>query len=144
MPPTKCKTCHTIGGVHINGTVNVDFSASDPPNPAAIYQNLTCSGVYCHSNGRSPTQTGTASWNADTQLSCTGCHTSQLSGRHQKHAQEGIACQECHNTVKNSTTVVDFNRHVDGKKDYTGPLSRVNNSCSGTCHGQTHEAEQWQ
>lgn len=138
-----CTTCHNFPSEHMSGKVDIDFSASDPPNPQATYQNLTCSGVYCHGNGRTSTQTGTVKWNADTKLNCTGCHTSSLSGRHSYHKSEGVTCKECHDTVKDPTTIIDFSRHVDGKKDYTGPVKRTSAGCTGNCHGESHKNKSW-
>lgn len=112
----------------------------------------SCSGGYCHSNGRA------SGWSAktvavDASLSCTGCHggtnnPGTLSGRHGDHDEEGVDCEECHSDVNATGTAIDEpDLHVNGAIDLDLPAgitrSDANGTCSGSCHGEGHSNEHW-
>ena len=118
----------------------------------------TCTGN-CHSSGRTGTATvqaplvtpywagtGTTAW---TVGSCAMCHaTTPTSGTHSTHTKtsNNVGCIGCHPAATSAL-------HMNGRRDvnatcssasYTGSVATTRNattgrvSCSGTCHGQSH------
>lgn len=141
-----CSTCHPFPESHQNGSVQVEFTKSIPPNPSGSFNSgsLVCSGLYCHSNGKSLSRIGSATWGGNS-LTCESCHpTASLSGRHDDHLPQ-FSCNTCHSSVTASNTIADYSKHVNGVKDYDGPLVRNSTSgrCSGKCHTKTHESWSW-
>ncbi|MSM40519.1 MAG: CxxxxCH/CxxCH domain-containing protein [Geobacter sp.] len=110
----------------------------------------SCSGIYCHSDGKGTTVV-TPSWTAAAApLACNACHAN-TSLSHPKHlALATITCASCHsNTAASSSALAPGTRtHINGtysvnKIDvrfaafggYTGSF-RADKTCSNTyCHG---------
>ena len=147
-----CSACHTnpssaLTPGHIDGTGSVVAAEVrySTLNPSGTYTTTTatCANLYCHGNGR--TSAGTSTWTSTTALTCTSCHltTTIASGRHNTHINgEGMKCNECHQTVVNSTFgIIGPALHVNGLKDVkmpTGTWTSSTKSCSGLpggCHG---------
>jgi len=98
-----CANCHpTDVGLHANGTIDVTLApaagngslrAKNAATAAATVitagSNLTCSGVYCHSNGQAtPTYATAPNWYGGpiTGDKCASCHgNSPASGAHSAH-----------------------------------------------------------
>lgn len=148
-----CTTCHVkpmdvLSANHVfddtpDGRVETRFL--DGIAPAAVFTDGECSNNYCHGNGRT---NGTVRVRAP-RMTCASCHASSpTTGRHRKHATEGVACYECHADVvdRDDTTILNLALHVNGRKDVaftqTG-FTYVNGRCSGTCHREAHNAETW-
>ncbi|MFH1218051.1 MAG: CxxxxCH/CxxCH domain-containing protein [Pseudomonadota bacterium] len=89
---------------------------------------LTCSNVYCHSNGSSVSgsvmnSNTTPAWNGNGPLSCAGCHPYPMSygatdprkDTHTRHAQAGYGnCALCHSaTTVDGATISDRARHAN-------------------------------
>lgn len=115
--------------------------------PGGSYSSGTCS-VYCHSSGVVPRPVSRTDARAG---SCTFCHGGAptgigLSAPHDSHVGEGLACEECHGlTASGSTQIVDTSLHVNGTLDLQLPvgMSQVGGLCTGTCHGELHQAVPW-
>ncbi|MFH2063886.1 MAG: CxxxxCH/CxxCH domain-containing protein [Pseudomonadota bacterium] len=145
-----CNTCHTVpvswnDPGHIDSGTDVEINFSTPAGSTAAYTRTTatCSSLYCHGNGR--TVSGPVSWTSPTALTCRSCHgdagsSGSLSGEHDEHLSEGVACAACHKTVINSANVIiDKTAHVNGSVDVSltsGTYNSASRSCSDTgCHG---------
>lgn len=117
----NCAQCHTVpvnvaDPGHIDGDNQAELTF-DGISPLATYDaaTATCSNLYCHGNGR--TSNGTMVWTADVNVGCGSCHSINgdgMSGRHQKHLEEGMDCNECHEKV------------VDAARQFIGPQYHVN------------------
>ncbi|MEZ4237196.1 MAG: c-type cytochrome domain-containing protein [Myxococcota bacterium] len=103
--------------------------------------------VSCHGDARQP---GTIT--SGDAIACGGCHAvsqfRQLSDPHERHIDEGIGCQECHGTVSSAPYEIlpaQRAQHLDGDIDLTLPagMTRSGETCSGTCHGETHNGRHW-
>ena len=147
----QCATCHATAA-H-NDLIDLAFPAGTPysakTGAATANVDTTCSNVSCHGGQKTPNwQTGTI--NVDTQ--CSSCHVrgttqynSYNSGEHKKHVDKGIACIECHDTLK-------MGGHFAGlaTTGFTNPaatiksnLNYVGGSCTLTCHSEKHSNENW-
>lgn len=113
----------------------------------------SCSNLYCHGNGRGANGTVSVS---EAPLDCESCHPDISSGRsgwdgmsgeHEDHLREGLVCQDCHSlTVDAAQNIIAPSRHVNGTVDYepdTAGITRYGDSCTGVCHGEEHEGEDW-
>ena len=115
----ECAQCHSAtvsagndrsitGAVHANGTKDLSMLPGGAWDPAA----KSCTGVYCHSNGKG-TYANPPVWTSTAVLGCNGCHgTSNAQGApdytsgaagsatansHTRHVlSSGITCTECH------------------------------------------------
>lgn len=109
----------------------------------------SCSGLYCHGDGKS----NNGAWTDNSgKPGCSSCHPyldtpakwPNMSGFHQKHLSSGtnIVCADCHNaTVNAGGTIVDATKHVDGAKEIKFSVATISINgtvCSGTCHNQNH------
>lgn len=120
---------------------------------AATYNTATrgCSTMYCHSNAEPFDRTAaykSVTWGGRVTMTCTSCHndasdTSELSGRHTRHAGASgyaYACDKCHSaTATGSTAIRDRALHVNKVKDVAfkegGAYDSGTRSCSNTyCH----------
>lgn len=143
---SKCHNATTTNGtaitdkrMHVNKTKDVVWDSA--VNGGTVYGSLSCSGIYCHSQGTtfSGTYTGVniapgtaASWNGSMPAGCTGCHTggtatgpayandSNINGwvkknSHDKHVNVwGYTCNQCHNDVTTTgTTITTPAKHVN-------------------------------
>ncbi|RME25615.1 MAG: hypothetical protein D6798_08530 [Deltaproteobacteria bacterium] len=136
----------------------VDFSSSLSSRASWSSGAMSCSNLYCHGNGRADNGSVSIS---DAPLSCHSCHPdassssstiSSMSGAHRKHVvSEGVRCEACHaDTIDASNTVIGPALHVNGtpdvaiSSDYPSISYRSSsNSCTGNCHGEGHENENW-
>lgn len=111
----------------------------------------TCSDLWCHGNGRG--HNGTMD-HTSRVTGCDDCHPDQTSGRdawdrmsgeHEDHLREGVACWECHRATADATGIVDVTKHVDGTVQVALPpgVTRVGLTCTGDCHGEEHDREDW-
>lgn len=138
-----CVECHR-GNTHITGTFTDVFILAGPI--LSIYTSqikpqydttaMTCSNVYCHSNGAPRGGTLTAvvapSWSQalgggagsiiGTANECSSCHGStaatMTTNSHSAHLAGSIDCASCHtNTVNPGKVIKDVVLHVNGIKD---------------------------
>lgn len=158
LPNVTCFACHdnTVGtSLHNNGTVNFDFNAAFTAKtggtPTYNSGTNTCSNISCHGGQATPIWTGTL----DINTQCTSCHqlrsvsdqyNSPYSGEHAKHVNQGILCQECHDTMK--LAAVHFNdlntpQMIASAQTITTPANYTGGTCTLTCHGETHNGERW-
>jgi predicted CxxxxCH...CXXCH cytochrome family protein len=147
-----CATCHTVptdvfSPGHIDGDNVAEVILKDCRGGAYDYTAGTCSGVYCHGNGKAITNGGNATWTG-AAMTCTSCHpTGGLSGDHSKHTGNGMTCATCHNQVMtNSTTFKSAALHVDCTKQVSGPpaTSFSYNFSTKTCSNNScHENRTW-
>ncbi len=146
-----CERCHDVPTDALTpGHVFDD----DTPGLAEVvilggtWSSPTCTN-YCHGNG----QTNGSVVHTDNPRTCSSCHADRstparwgsMSGDHEKHLDEGFQCDECHGpTVSGSTTVIDSSLHVNGVPDLDlGPITFDGTTCSGSCHGETHNGRRW-
>lgn len=166
-----CAECHPAragsvaadaGHVDGNGIAEVQLGAlARTGGAAATYTRVsatsaTCASTYCHgrfSGGVNSGQGATVNWTSTTQVTCTSCHGSPPStGQHSKHRSEGLGCQNCHNAVASSSTVIaNPALHVNGSDDvkFGGTWSGRNvagswNASTRTCSTlPCHGSERW-
>ena len=161
--PFAHATSVTSRGISVRFTAapNSGGSYSGPTNdflPSQSNSFGTCSGIYCHSDGRSLTGpytvTTAPNWGGAT-LGCNGCHGGPAAlgssilatGKHQAHINNSATlgtnygCADCHaKTASNDTTVSTVANHVNAFLDYSGVRAGRSStygagSCSATyCH----------
>ncbi|KAF0217296.1 MAG: cytochrome C family [Geobacteraceae bacterium] len=125
---------------HVNATKDVNF---DSYNPGAGYASLTCSTVYCHSDGKG-TYAANVRWDNASSGACGSCHATTpgigglaliSSNAHFEHFSSSYGpklskatvagCQSCHTyTAENAAS------HVN--KTLEAPLA----NCATSCHRQ--------
>ncbi len=147
-----CDQCHALptdaldsGHLFISDTTaavaEVDLSAG--LSDAGTYGSGSCADLYCHGDGAGTL--GSASTSGS--VACGDCHgkattADTLSGIHEVHVDGGADCDDCHaDTASGSTGFSDVSQHVDGEIDIaltTGMTWDGVDTCSGTCHGDTH------
>ena len=181
----KCHPDHTVEAkpfAHAtsvrNRGISVRFTAA--PNAGGSYSGATddflpsqtnsfgtCSGLYCHSDGKSLnapyTSTSPApSWGGSATLGCNGCHGGPASlgssiidtGKHQAHVNNAGAlganygCVECHaKSVSSDAAISQSAQHVNAFVDYSGAKAGKGSSyaggvCSATyCHSSGKKGE---
>ncbi len=162
--PFECDTCHVkpddvlTPGHFLDDTpavAELDFSAGLSPSGSWDGSTLSCSNLYCHSNGRSEEGSVTL---ADAPLDCSSCHPdsgdlredwSTMSGKHREHNND-VTCADCHrDTTTDSLTISGPEFHVNGVADFSpDPTTAVRDdktgTCTGVCHGETHIARGWE
>jgi len=139
-----CNDCH-MGNIHIDGNYDLFRSmttgsraASHGATPKYDAATMTCSTVYCHSNGAprgvTPAYATTPPWKdgkgaiVGTTGECSACHgdaANLATNAHQRHANptigKGFPCETCHAatvaTVNGKSTIKDISRHVNGFKN---------------------------
>lgn len=167
-----CDTCHLGAGMgtrdrhFFNGAVDVVFlSAYNAKSGAASYNasDRTCSRTSCHGGQTAPDwrQAGSIIVNAD--AGCLQCHAfgtsefnSFVSGEHDKHVNdERIGCRECHNMALQTPGALNHFRFLntpqmegpasDTFQNSTGSVAYnpTAKTCTGTCHGEDHDREEW-
>ncbi|MCB9683248.1 MAG: hypothetical protein H6733_17415 [Alphaproteobacteria bacterium] len=159
-----CSTCHvkpvdvlSPGHVFLGdttpGIADVDFASGLSDAGRWNGSAGTCSNLYCHGyNGR---DNGTMDHTGDVRT-CHDCHPdptsgrdaweARMSGEHEDHLREGVTCWECHGGTTNAAlAITNVSRHVNGVADVVlrSGMTRSGGACSGTCHGEDHEAERW-
>jgi predicted CxxxxCH...CXXCH cytochrome family protein len=157
-PDWDCTQCHLVpadvfSGGHLfdgdatAGRAELEFVAGLFLDGSYDDVAMSCSGGYCHSNGRA---TG---WVAkvvavDASLTCSSCHGNStnpqtLTGQHEKHVEDGIDCAECHPTASPAEAIDQPELHVNTVIDIELPLGMSRNAasdtCTGACHDQGHE-----
>ncbi len=151
----SCSNCHVVPtAVNAPGHIDGDNKAEvpfDSLNTGATYSpaTTTCSGLYCHGNGRSAQ--GVMNWTEDVVMSCSSCHEdgnqggSTMSGKHRKHLREGVRCSGCHKAVVDSgKNIIAPDLHINGLNDIQldrgGAYAASTGRCSNMgCHG----GERW-
>ncbi len=130
-------TFPNTGGIYSGNIAYPDYLPSQSPA-----RNGSCSGTYCHSDGKGGAPAEIPVWGG-TISSCTGCHgtggaSSTLSGRHGAHtdpARYGFSCVRCHlETVSDSVTVTDRSKHLNRVKDVVFQQGGSYNSGSLDCN----------
>lgn len=129
-----------------------------------INGSMTCSGIYCHSDGTSvSTETIpaflTPAWTSQGPLACDSCHgyppayeqDNPKSNEHFKHGHQTHPCSDCHYTTTNDGThITDKTKHVNGQYDvvpdptvgnaFVYTWAKSGGTCNNVaCHGLTHE-----
>lgn len=142
---------HIFVGDTTPGVADLRFVAGLSPATTWNGDNGTCSNLYCHGNGRGNNGTVTV----DSDVTCGSCHAVRTSGEsgwdrmsepHEDHLEEGVQCWECHgDTVDSRDQIVDKTLHVDGDVDLklVSTMSRVGDTCTGSCHGEGHSGRRW-
>lgn len=149
-----CDTCHEVPTSALTpghlfdddtpGVAEVDFGT---PAIGGSWTGGTCT-VYCHGTGRAD---GSLSHDDDPR-DCGSCHAGpdnrgrwdEMSGEHEKHLDEDIACVECHpGTVNGADAIVDPTVHVDGSVQVDPPVTWNGATCTGSCHGEFHNGRSW-
>ncbi len=136
-----CNTCHRPTGDalapgHMDGDATAEVTLSDCAG--GTYNGGTCSNVYCHGNGQSPTVGGSATWTG-AALNCQSCHAqANQSETHEIHILLGFNCATCHNqTVNAAGAISDPARHVNCVNDVSGSFTWTpgTRTCSSVgCH----------
>ncbi|MEZ4322648.1 MAG: CxxxxCH/CxxCH domain-containing protein [Myxococcota bacterium] len=145
-PTSALSDSHVFLGDPTPGVAEVRFFYGRAP--AATYDGLGCSNVYCHGDGR---QNG-AILKSDGPRDCGSCHAGPatlagLSQPHLFHAAPNRPCATCHGaTVDDTDTIVaGTTTHVNTVIDVDLPpeVAFTNGTCTGTCHGQPHTDTPW-
>ncbi len=157
--PYDCTSCHnkpenplTPNHVFDDSPGQADVRFDQGLSAGGDYATGTCSNLYCHGNGRT---NGTVT-RSDAPLDCNSCHAgpgtgrdrwATMSGEHEDHLREGVPCVGCHAaTIDDADEISGPMQHVNGAVDLEfapGTITRTDASCSGTCHGEAHDAERW-
>jgi predicted CxxxxCH...CXXCH cytochrome family protein len=155
----NCNACHDGGGsgtpAHLDkvfGNYTVAFLSGYSAQSGAVRFNKaaeTCSNVKCHGGQTTPAWGGHIA-------GCTSCHASGTaqynsfnSGKHDKHINEGLACTDCHDTVKlapghfsnlSSSTINQpagntLKNYLNYTKPSCSPASAPVGNQVGVCHG---------
>ncbi len=153
----SCTICHndtvdtgmgTLKGytLHVNRSVDLKlsagFSAGSPRYGNIDIANryskavgsgfASCSGLYCHSDGKRNAAYRAYSskkWGA-TSIGCNGCHgngngvgspdytnATDRENSHQPHRAKGATCDMCHNDTTTTGTTITGTKHLDGSID---------------------------
>lgn len=160
----ECSDCHTTPADVLSaghafdttpGAAEVAFLAT--LNPQGSFAAGQCSNLYCHGNGRG--DNGTVAM-AATAMTCEGCHAgpdggnaawSTMSGDHRRHLGDNMSCNDCHADVTaDGRTLTNAGLHLDGIKQlafsepgFTATIQGTQIRCSGVCHGDNHNNENW-
>lgn len=157
-PEYDCVECHTkptsaLSAGHAldgsPGTAEVDLAFGTSFEGGYDAASRSCSNLYCHGDGQTPSGTITDGAQA---LTCDSCHATtttfeRLSGTHAAHlAVSGVTCADCHDDVNASNVITAPARHVDRELDLdlaaTG-FSGVAGTCTIACHGTDHDGLGW-
>lgn len=158
-PTYACDACHrtptdVLSAAHVfDDSPQVAEVHFGPLNPQGSYAAPGCTSLYCHGNGRAAGDTSNFAGNID---SCDACHRSgsstseewrEMSGKHRRHLEEGIACYRCHAEVLDSSDQVRTpDLHVNGGKDVqmaVGSYQVSDKSCYGLGTGCHDDGESW-
>ncbi len=113
---TDCNKCHNLttadgvsilaGGMHINGSRDVNFNLTLLPGASYNSTRKMCTVPTCH--------TGTVRWGGTVPNSCQSCHADMGAGKYTNHSTTGkhakhtnsttykFACENCHKTMDTS------------------------------------------
>ncbi|MEQ1565095.1 MAG: CxxxxCH/CxxCH domain-containing protein [Myxococcota bacterium] len=156
-PVYDCTQCHVkpddamFSGHAIDGTpgrAEVDLSGGWSFEGGFDPVSGSCSNMYCHGNGQTPSGTITIGGGG---LDCESCHVTEtgwaaMSGTHEAHLQQGdIACTDCHGEVVNAANdIVDDDLHVNRVANVEAATTGWNGeTCTTTCHGVNHDQMGW-
>lgn len=152
--PIDCSTCHVVPTSALFAGHLFD---DDTPGQAEVTLSGLATGgswsgqsctVYCHGDG----QVDGSIEHTDGPRDCRSCHPDQtndagwrgMSGRHEDHLDEGFVCADCHGlTVDAAGGILDASLHVDGEVQLDLPVSYLDGTCTGSCHGETHNGRSW-
>ncbi|MEZ4322337.1 MAG: c-type cytochrome domain-containing protein [Myxococcota bacterium] len=154
--PIPCETCHTVPTSAL--TLGHFFDDDTPGRAEVRFSGLAAGGswngqscgVYCHGDGQGPGSVDHASG----PRQCSSCHPFMgsgeaalegMSGEHEEHIDEGLACASCHSTATPAGGIAIPDQHVDGTVQVVLPagMTRSAAGCTGTCHGETHVNRSW-
>jgi hypothetical protein len=149
-----CTTCHSVPTSALTaghlfdddtpGLAEVTFSGIAT---GGTWDGATCT-VYCHGTDGRPGKVDHTSGPKD----CGSCHGAlntpgkwdAMSGDHEDHPDKGINCSECHGEMISSTGVLlQPELHVDGVANVQIPINFNGTTCTGVCHGETHNSRNW-
>jgi hypothetical protein len=155
-PAYACTECHverttvTDAGHLFDdtpGRAEVDFSAGI--SEGAVWSNGSCTNAYCHGDGQ---ETGDQELDGG-DVVCGDCHAIassgfagivQLSGEHREHFGHNVGCEVCHPNTDDGNDIENPTTHVDGEVTLDMPDVTVDDGrCSGSCHGENHQNEDW-
>ncbi|MEQ1501857.1 MAG: hypothetical protein ABMB14_06485 [Myxococcota bacterium] len=157
--PYSCDQCHEKPsnaldqGHAIDGTVRVaEVTLENGTSFEGAYDPISqsCSTMYCHGDGQTPSGTITASSPA---LTCDSCHSTTtgwdlMSGTHAAHLEvAGVSCIDCHTDVNAAgDDITNDNQHVNRQIDVdlakTG-FDPGQGTCTVSCHDQDHTGLGW-
>ena len=159
-PAYGCEQCHdmptdvmTAGHLFVGDTTparsEVRFDLGISPNNT--YSDQGCANSYCHGNGRG--DNGDMPNDAATP-DCETCHAGPnsgalgwqgMSGKHNLHMTNGVACFECHTKTMTGATITNAANHVNGRIDigFEGNFNGSATTCTGLCHLQLHFFDDW-
>ena len=152
----NCNACHNGGGSgsathQVFGNLTVAFlpvynaeSGVASINKAAI----TCANVKCHGGQTTPVWGGHIAGCQSCHASGTAQYNSFNSGKHDKHISEGLACTDCHDTVKlavghfsnlsssviNQTAGNTLRNYLNYSQPTCSPISVPSGNQVGVCH----------
>ncbi len=160
--PFECSQCHPAASNMLSpghaiddtpGQAEVTFAGGLSPQTVYDRNERSCSGGYCHGDGRS--QAGVTKAD-DPAKECTDCHADitsgsgpwdEMSGDHRKHLTHSVHCSDCHTQVVNaSDEFINVSLHVNGTLDQDmtpGGISYGGDNCFGFCHSQFHFFDSW-
>jgi predicted CxxxxCH...CXXCH cytochrome family protein len=184
----SCQTCHS-GGMTAQGGINQDprqleIGFNIFGNEGGVYNgrtlsapysytaghgttinlngSMTCSTIYCHSDGTSVSTTVvpafiSPAWTSQGPLACTSCHgyppaythDSPKSNTHMFQSHRKWPCSDCHYaTTNDGIHITDTTKHINGQYDVVADPSvntliytwdRGGGTCSNVrCHGLFH------
>lgn len=153
------------GGVYNGRTLLAPYSyTAGHGTTININGSMTCSAIYCHSDGTSvSTETIpaflTPAWTSQGPLACNSCHgyppayeqDQPKSNEHFKHGHETHPCSDCHyTTTSDGTHITDITKHVNGQYDvvpdptvgnaFVYTWAKSGGTCNNVaCHGLPHQ-----
>lgn len=146
----KCQECHTVPSLwnsagHITSDLRAEVLFNDTlarlatnggavvPSPVYSTATYQCSSVYCHGTFKNGNTGNAPAWNGSNQAACGTCHgTLSHPAPVTNHPQGSSAtnCNNCHttgttpvaqyNSVSGTWSIVDPQRHVNGKLSLFG------------------------
>jgi predicted CxxxxCH...CXXCH cytochrome family protein len=138
VPTTQASPGHIDG----DSVAEVTFGVLDP---IGAYSGTTCSNLYCHGNGRGGN--GTRDWLSTTAEQCGTCHRvdgQNMSGKHARHAQRGVTCNECHGTVVDGAmSIVTANLHINGVHEVKTAQGTWNPNTRQCANVGCHNTRSW-
>lgn len=143
----NCAQCHQVPtGVGDPGHIDGDNQAEvtfDNLNPDAAYDPATntSQNLYCHGNGWN--RLGSMTWTEAVDVGCGSCHRGDgdnMSGEHDEHIGDDVACSDCHSKVVNQARdIIGPSYHVNGLHEVDmaggGTFDPVTGQCTNiACH----------
>ncbi len=161
--PLDCRECHveardvlSVGHVFDDTPAAAEVDLGGGRSPRGTYESTTgCDNLYCHGDGQG--DNGSIAVVA-APMTCASCHASasspsaeldEMSGLHSFHVSVGAGCQDCHqSTTADGSTIATPSLHINGQRDFQFSAAgfaydQGAQSCSGICHGYTHNERPW-